>query len=298
MKDLIITINSSTRKVKLNKDFIGLCAENLQGNIIVDFEDEFVDGFACLEVVINKESFVISMERNLDDKIYLTPIKSNLLKTACNITCQVKITQSAVGTEVPVFRSEKFTLPCKESVCAETELPEDPQSWQEMIESKIADIQDACINIENKTYTPTDIQDFANFINENKEKIKEVFIGANLGNTTTITRNIFNGKDGTVTSTSITDYLILFGGMTCKVDRITSLAGVSIYLSCNMINQAEINSMANYFINVDYSTISKSGSLKVRCFKKTLTASYYEEILDIGEYADISAMTVTIYYTE
>ena len=163
MKDLIVTINSATRKVKLNKDFIGLCAENLQGNIIVDFEDEFVDGLGFLEVNINGNKFTIGLNQDADNKIYLTPIKSNLLKVACNIICQVRISQEAINGETPVFRSDQFVLPCKESVCAENELPEDPQTWQETIESQIAEIQNQVGNkvskVDGKELSTNDYDD-------------------------------------------------------------------------------------------------------------------------------------------
>ncbi len=133
MKDLIVTINADTRKVKFSRDFIGLNGENLQGNIVVDFEDktDFVDGTASFEVEQNGQKYTIGMTKDETNKVYILPIKSSLLKYACTMKCQVAITQGKTAEGVPVFKSEIFNLPCYEAINAKENIPEQYPSWYE-----------------------------------------------------------------------------------------------------------------------------------------------------------------------
>lgn len=126
MNDLIITICRDTRKVKLNRGFIGLNGENLQGNIIVDFTDiaDFVDGTAYLEVNQKGEKYFIEMQKNAADKTYSLPIKSSLLRYSGNTPYQVKIEQTETENGVPVFKSEVFQVPCLEAINATETIPE------------------------------------------------------------------------------------------------------------------------------------------------------------------------------
>jgi hypothetical protein len=142
VKDLIITICYSTRKVKFNRDFIGLNGENLQGNIIVDFDDktEFVDGTAYFEVEQNGEKYFIEMTKDADNSTYSMPIKSSLLKYACTMKCQVVIKQEAGEDGTPTFKSMAFQLPCHEAINAIEEIPEQYPSWYEHINAQIGDI--------------------------------------------------------------------------------------------------------------------------------------------------------------
>lgn len=126
MKDLIITINADNRKVKLNRDFVGLNGENLQGNIVVDFTDkaDFIDGTASLEVEQNGEKYSIAMTKDTTNKIYTLPIKTSLLRYACTMKCQVTIAQAETADGIPVFKCEVFNLPCYEAINAVGSIPE------------------------------------------------------------------------------------------------------------------------------------------------------------------------------
>lgn len=138
MNDLIITICRDTRKVKLNRGFIGFNGENLQGNIIVDFTDkaEFVDGTAYFEVVQKGEKYIIEMAQNAENKLYSLPIKSSLLQYACALSCQVRIEQENTENGIPVFKSEIFQVPCLEAVNATETIPEQyPFSIKEIVEA-------------------------------------------------------------------------------------------------------------------------------------------------------------------
>ncbi len=145
MKDLIITICRDTRKIKLNRGFIGLNGENLQGNIIVDFTDkaEFVDGTAYFEVVQNGKPYFLLMERDGENKAYKLPIKSSLLAYACELGCQVVIRQEETADGIPVFKSEEFKLPCPKAINATETIPEQYPSWIETASAKLAEIDKA-----------------------------------------------------------------------------------------------------------------------------------------------------------
>lgn len=145
MKDLIITVDSDTRKVKFSRDFIGLTGENLQGNIVVDFDEkaEFIDGSAGFEVEQNGAKYIIQMTKNEGDKTYSVPIKSSLLQNACEMKCQVVITQEATEAGTPVFKSEVFNLPCKEAINATETIPEQYPSWVEETTARLDALEEA-----------------------------------------------------------------------------------------------------------------------------------------------------------
>lgn len=150
MKDLIITICHSTRKVKFNRDFIGLNGENLQGNIVLDFTDKtkFVDGSAIFEVVQNGQKYAIEMTKKAEDKTYTLPIKSSLLAYAGTMECQVTILQDETEDGVPVFKTEIFKLPCHNSINATETIPEQYPSWVEKTAEKIVELDERVSSLE------------------------------------------------------------------------------------------------------------------------------------------------------
>ena len=144
MKDLIITVCRDTRKVKFNREFIGLTGENLQGNIVVDFEDktDFVDGSALFEVEQNGAKYFIEMTKDADAKTYSLPIKSSLLQYACTMKCQVTITQEATNDGVPVFKTEIFKMPCNEAINAVETIPEQYPLWFDEVEKRLQALEE------------------------------------------------------------------------------------------------------------------------------------------------------------
>jgi hypothetical protein len=142
MNDLIITVDRDTRKVKLNRGFIGLNGENLQGNIIVDFTDkaDFIDGVAFLEVDRKGDKRFIEMEQDAENKAYKLPIKESLLKYACAMKCQVTISQSSDSGETPKFRTEIFEVSCLEAINATEQIPDDyPKVWSEQVNETLTE---------------------------------------------------------------------------------------------------------------------------------------------------------------
>ena len=96
MKDINIVIDSQTHKVQFPDNFLGLNAENLQGNINFTFINGFVNGIARLELSIDCESGFIPNLQNTGDS-YTLPILSSLL-TSDNIVMQLVIEQTDLIT--------------------------------------------------------------------------------------------------------------------------------------------------------------------------------------------------------
>ena len=96
MKDINIVIDSQTHKVQFPDNFLGLNAENLQGNINFTFTNGFVNGIARLELSIDCESGFIPNLQNTGDS-YTLPILSSLL-TSDNIVMQLVIEQTDLIT--------------------------------------------------------------------------------------------------------------------------------------------------------------------------------------------------------
>ena len=154
MKDLIITICADTRKVKFNRDFIGISGENLQGKIIVEFSNkaDFQNGEARFEVEQKGKKYIINMTLNNIDKTYELPILSSLLSYSCDLKCQITITSqnSDGGNGVPVFKSEIFLLPCREAVNATESIPEQYPSWITTANAKISEMNSLMKELEEK----------------------------------------------------------------------------------------------------------------------------------------------------
>ena len=100
MKDIEIKISQETRMVDLKKTVIGNDAENLQGNLIFSFTDDFVNGTARLEYEIAGNKRYIMLEKN--NNTYSVPIKSVLTKKG-----QIKV----MDKEIPLSGlQEELTL--------------------------------------------------------------------------------------------------------------------------------------------------------------------------------------------
>lgn len=139
--DVIIKIQKSTRLVDLSTYSLGNENENLQGNLIFEFRDEFVDGTARLEFSdgTNKE-FVIA---NKENNSYIVPIKNELTKRKGNILMQLVITEGTNENEIPIFKSNVFTLNIEQSINADSEAPDEYESWLDIANTKLNSIDEA-----------------------------------------------------------------------------------------------------------------------------------------------------------
>lgn len=148
MKDLIITINTNTRKAKTTKNFIGINGENLQGNIIFDFENEFIDGVGFLEVD-NGDKYIIEMEKEAEAEYYTIPIKSSLLTKTCILKVQLRVDNQIDEETVTVFKSQIIEIPVLSAVNATATIPDEYPSWLE--EATVA--VNACENATTRANT-------------------------------------------------------------------------------------------------------------------------------------------------
>lgn len=139
--DVIIKIQKSTRLVDLSTYSLGNENENLQGNLIFEFRDEFVDGTARLEFSdgTNKE-FVIA---NKENNSYIVPIKNELTKRKGNILMQLVITEGTNENEISIFKSNVFTLNIEQSINADSEAPDEYESWLDIANTKLNSIDEA-----------------------------------------------------------------------------------------------------------------------------------------------------------
>lgn len=143
MKDVIFTINANTRKVAKTKDFIGINGEHLQNNIIVDFSDEFINGYGYLEVD-NGTKYLLTMTKV--DNHYVLPIRSSLLAVVGKLYCQVRVDVPVDASTMAVFKSEIFDIPVLEALNAEGTIPEDYPTWVEEADLKLAELGEPITN--------------------------------------------------------------------------------------------------------------------------------------------------------
>ena len=145
-KDIIITANSKTSRVDLPTSRLGLNGENLQGNIIVKFSDEFVNGNAILEIQRDNEKYYLTMQK--ENESYYLPILSSLLTNPTTIIMQIRITEGTSITDIPIWKSNKFYLKVEESINAEITIPEEYPEWIDIANSKLNQIDNLDIDAE------------------------------------------------------------------------------------------------------------------------------------------------------
>ena len=146
-KDIIITANSKTSRVDLPTSRLGLNGENLQGNIIVKFSDEFVNGNAILEIQRDDEKYYLTMQK--ENESYYLPILSSLLTNPTTIIMQVRITEGTSITDIPVWKSNKFYLKVEESINAEITIPEEYPEWIDIANAKLNEIDESIQEVDN-----------------------------------------------------------------------------------------------------------------------------------------------------
>lgn len=139
MKDIVIKIDRKTSQVFLNKKVLGISGENLQGNLIFEFIDDFVDGLAWLELEIGQTKGYLALIK--EDNSYKLPILSSLLANKGNITMQLRITENEDANGIPIFKSNMFYLEVKEAINSVKEIMEEYPNWFEQVNEKISVIQ-------------------------------------------------------------------------------------------------------------------------------------------------------------
>lgn len=142
-----IVLNRKTRK--LVKDEIiklGVDGENLQEKLVFRFEDEFVNGTARVEILLqnNTKSYITLTKVN---ETYELPVKSVITKKGLNYI-QLVITEGTNEEEIPLFKSEKMPMVISESINAVNEAPEGYDQWIEIANEKLNEIDNFDIGAE------------------------------------------------------------------------------------------------------------------------------------------------------
>lgn len=145
MKDVIIKIYKDS-SVYTENGTLGINYENIQGKLVFEFVDEFVDGTAYLEFERKFEKGLIPM--NKVGKTYEIEIKSSLLKEIGNIELQLRITQDEVPNGIPVYKSKVFTLEVLDAINATSEIPDEYPEWIDLANEKIKEMDNLNITTE------------------------------------------------------------------------------------------------------------------------------------------------------
>lgn len=140
-KDIEIKISRITRSVDLSTKSIGNDGENLQGNLVISFVDEFVNGQARLEYRIdNDEKRYIILKK--ENQSYVTPISNVITKTGI-VNMQLVVTEGVDEDAIPVFKSDIFPLYVGGSINAELIAPDGYDEWIDVANTKLNTIDEA-----------------------------------------------------------------------------------------------------------------------------------------------------------
>lgn len=154
-KDFEIKVESTTSFVYLNKKVAGISYENLQGNFIVKFLDEFVDGIAWMEYDDGTNSGYLAMTKV--GETYTLPILSSVLKKIGEIRLQIRITEGIEPEDAPVWKSNAFNVEVKEALNTTIEIPDEYPQWIDIANAKLNEIDNLDIDV-SKSGTTANIE--------------------------------------------------------------------------------------------------------------------------------------------
>lgn len=152
-KDITVYVNSKTSMVDLHSSRLGISGENLQGNLIVKFDDEFVNGTAILEIQRNNEKYYLVMQK--ENESYYLPILSSLLSETTTIIMQIRITEGTDDESIPVWKSNKFYLKVEEAINAEIPIPQEYAEWIDIANAKLNELDNIDIDVNKVENTAT-----------------------------------------------------------------------------------------------------------------------------------------------
>lgn len=144
-KDIIISINAGNGVVYKSADALGINGENIDGQIIVEFfNGDFVDGSGNLEIEkADGTKGYFAMTKDEETKTYRLNICSSLLDVTGKINCQVHITQTKKGEEIPVFKSVIFGLDVLAAIGATAEIQADSPDWYDTVDSRLEALENS-----------------------------------------------------------------------------------------------------------------------------------------------------------
>ncbi len=161
MKDIFINIKNKTRQVAISNEVLGIIGENCQGNFVIDFAGDFIDGVGWLETQCGDQKGYIVLTKDSTNKTYSLPIKSCLLTKAGEVKFQIRITQNKVADEIPIFKSDIFKMLVLDSINAVNEIPEEYPEWVDIVTAEIDEI-DAKVDALDETVSGFQSQITAN----------------------------------------------------------------------------------------------------------------------------------------
>lgn len=177
-KDITVYVNSKTSMVDLHSSRLGISGENLQGNLIVKFDDEFVNGTAILEIQRNNEKYYLVMQK--ENESYYLPILSSLLSETTTIIMQIRITEGTDDESIPVWKSNKFYLKVEEAINAEIPIPQEYAEWIDIANAKLNEIDESIQEVDNIDIDVSKVGNTATVIitkKDSTEKSVEIYDG-------------------------------------------------------------------------------------------------------------------------
>lgn len=158
MENINIIIEKSSRKVNLFKSVIGNDGENLQGDLVFSFSDEFVNGQGRLEIILpdKTKNYIILDKVN---ETYKIPILSAVTHTG-RINMQLVITEGVDENEIPIFKSNTFYMVVGNSINFVGNEPENYSEWMDTANTKLNQMDNFDIDVSKEgtvaTVTITD----------------------------------------------------------------------------------------------------------------------------------------------
>ena len=201
IKDVNIKVSRETRMVYLDKTVIGNDNENLQGNIVFSFKDEFVDGQGRLEYRTKEERGYVLLEKV--DETYQIPVKSVLTKEG-QVDMQLVITEGTDSENIPIFKSNVFYVYCNSSINVNPEEPSEYSGWLDIANTKLNEFEELTEEINEKvengdfngaTFTPS-VDDEGNLSWENDKGLENPEVKNIRGKEGLPGKDGENGKDG------------------------------------------------------------------------------------------------------
>ena len=177
MNDIIIEVNTATARTICEYSKIGVQHANLQNKLIFKMTEK-IQGSAWLEYEINGQRKYAEMQEIQDG--YQIDIRSCLL-ISDYVNVDLKITESAIADDIPIFVSEIIKLEVLKSINAVEEEPVEYPNWKTVADSKIAELNQLKTNlesselerIENEETRKNQETSRENYINELKKDVND-----------------------------------------------------------------------------------------------------------------------------
>lgn len=260
INDIIVSVSRETRMVYLSKSFLGNDAENLQGNLIFKFKDEFVNGTARLEYSIGKEKKYAMLQKTEDS--YVIPIQSAITKTGQN-DFQLVITEGTDENAIPIFKSNIFYFYVGESLNVCPEEPEEYSQWIDVANTKLNKLDEAIEMAETLDITAEKVDNVAKVTVTRKSGSQEI-IEIYDGETGPQGEQGIPGKDAVVNGVNT---LTIQGGRNVEVEQIGNILTIS---SESGYDDTEIRQeIANLDIEVDGLTNNINEIVRTKADKST-----------------------------